>query len=293
MKQNKKDIKGKKGRKAKFSSGTDSRRFVLTQSSSFYLREAYKSLRTNAGFALSDVEGCKVVTVTSALQREGKSLTALNLAISLGQTNQKVLIMDCDLRRPKLGRLLNCSAPAGVSNVLVNPSFLEVALLRNEEHGIDVMLAGDIPPNPSELLASVRMSKLIAELRKVYDYIILDTPPVAVVTDAAILAPISDGVLFVVRAGQTERAAVMHAMEQLEYADAKVLGFVLNSIDTRDSLNSYGKYHYRKYQRYNRYGYGYGYGYGHGHGYGYGYGYSSHSRSASAPDEQVTEDGGN
>ena len=266
MKQ-KKDIK-KKNRKSKYSNITDSRRFVLKNNSSFYLREAYKSLRTNTSFSLTDVEGCKVITITSSLQREGKSLTALNLAISLGQTNHKVVILDCDLRRPKLGRLLNCSAPAGVSNVLMNPSFLEVALLHDEELGIDAILAGDIPPNPSELLASNRMEKLLAELRKTYDYIILDTPPVAVVTDAVVLAPLSDGVLFVVRANQSERIAVLQAMEQLDYAKAKVLGFVLNGIDPRDSANPYNKYRYAKYRNYSRYGYGYGYGYGGGYGYG-------------------------
>lgn len=282
MKQSKKHRK-KKSWNAKFASGTDSRRYILNQSSSFYLREAYKSLRTNAGFSLSDVDGCKVITVTSALQREGKSLTALNLAISLGQTKQRVLIIDCDLRRPKLARLLNCSAPAGVSNVLVNPSFLDVALIHNEEHGIDTILAGDIPPNPSELLASARMEKLLAELRRIYDYIILDTPPVAVVTDAAVLAPLSDGVLFVVRANQTERAAVVYAMEQLEYSEAKVLGFVLNGINSRDSVNSYGKYRYRKYSRYSHYGYS---------GYGYGYGYSSRTQNVPSAEPQASENGG-
>ena len=287
MKQNK---KGAKGKKAKYSSGKSSR-YVLKQSSSFYLREAYKALRTNTSFSLTDKEGCKIITVTSSLQREGKSMTALNLAISLGQADHKVLIMDCDLRRPKVSRLLNCSAPAGVSNVLMNPSFLEVALLHDEEHGIDVMLAGDIPPNPSELLASPKMAKLLEDLREIYDYIILDTPPVAVVTDAVILAPLSDGVLFVVRAGQTERIAVMHAMEQLEYAKAKVLGFVLNAIDSKDGTNPYNKYRYSKYMRYGHYGYGYGYG-SRGYGYGYGYGYGSRPRPMPNQDQQSSENEG-
>lgn len=263
---NKTKIRKGKGTKAKIA---NTRRFVLGPNSSFYLREAYKSLRTNTSFSLADAEGCKVVVITSSLQREGKSLTALNLAISLGQTHHKVLILDCDLRRPKLGRLLNCSAPAGISNVLMNPSFLDVALIHNEELGIDVILAGDIPPNPSELLSSNKMDKLLKELRKTYDYIIIDTPPVAVVTDAVVLAPLSDGVLFIVRANQSERIAVMQAMEQLDYAKAKVLGFVLNGIDSRDSASPYYRYRYSRYRGYSRYGYSYGYGYGGGYGYGH------------------------
>lgn len=247
---------------------SEERKRILKPDSSFYLREAYKSLRTNVNFSMTDVEGGKLILVTSALQSEGKSLTALNLAISLAQTDRSVLIIDCDLRRPKLNRLMNISAPAGISNILMNPSFLDVALLHDEQYGIDVILSGDIPPNPSELLASARAQKLLDQLRKTYDYIILDTPPVAVVTDAVVLAPYCDGVLFVVRANRTDRQAVMYAMEQLEYAKAKVLGFVLNGIDAKNGSGGYKKYRYSRYSRYGRYGrYGYGYGYGHGYGY--------------------------
>lgn len=242
----------------KHSNISEDRKIILKSGSSFGLREAYKSLRTNVNFSMTDdTEGGKVILVTSALQGEGKSLTALNLAISLAQTDRSVLIIDCDLRRPKLNRLMNISAPEGISNVLMNPSYLDLALVHDEQYGIDVITSGDIPPNPSELLASVRAQKLLKQLRKAYDYIILDTPPVAVVTDAVVLAPYCDGVLFVVRANRTDRQAVMYAMEQLEYAKAKVLGFVLNGIDTKESSGGYKKYRYSGYSRYGRYGYGY------------------------------------
>lgn len=253
------------------------RKHILTPKSGFYLQEAYRALRTNVNFALADIEGSKVVMVTSALQSEGKSLTALNLAIALGQTDQKVLVIDCDMRRPKLARLLNLSAPAGLSNVLMDYSLLDVAVINSEEYGIDFVLAGDIPPNPAELLSSGRMQKLLERMRKQYDYVIIDTPPVDLVVDAVAMSSLCDGVLFVVRANQSERGAVIHGMDQLEYAGANVIGFVFNGV-TAETTRGYGKYRYRQYARngrynkYYRYGMQYGYGaYGYGYGYGYGY----------------------
>lgn len=277
-------IKKKKTPERHRSTIADDRKHILTSKSGFYLREAYKTLRTNVNFALADTEGCKVILVTSAMQSEGKSLTALNLAISLAQTEAKVLIIDCDLRRPKLNRLLGTSANIGLSNLLMDPKKLTGTIFKHEQLGISVILSGDIPPNPSELLASARMQSLITALRGKYDYIIIDTPPVDMVIDSVVLAPMSDGVLFVVKADQSERGAVIHAMEQLEYAKAKVLGFVFNGMNS-ESGSGYGKYRYKKYGRYGygRYGYGkYGYGrYGYER-HGYGYGYQSRPETASA-----------
>ena len=260
---------------------TEDRKHILTPKSGFYIREAYKALRTNVNFALADTEGCKVILVTSAMQSEGKSLTALNLAISIAQTEAKVLIIDCDLRRPKLHRLLGASANIGLSNLLMDPKKLNVTMLSHEQFGISVLLSGDIPPNPSELLASARMQTLITALRSKFDYIIIDTPPVDMVIDSVVLAPLTDGVLFVVKADRSERGAVLHAMEQMEYAKAKVLGYVFNGMNP-ESGSGYGKYRYSKYKRY---GYGkYGYGY---KGYGYGYGYQSGPSTApTAPPAQ-------
>lgn len=257
------------------------RKRILSDKSGFYIQEAYKTLRTNVNFALTDHEQCKVVMVTSSLQSEGKSLNALNLAISLGQTDQKVLLIDADMRRPRLARLLNLSAPAGLSNLLMDFGVMDVAIFKHEEYGIDVILSGDIPPNPAELLASGRIAKLLTLLREQYDYIIIDTPPVDLVIDSTVLAPLCDGVLFVVRIGQSERGAVIHAMEQLAYVKASVIGFVFNGV-TAETGTGYGKYRYRHYgrygYRYGRYGYWSGYRYGYRYGYGYShYGYSSHS----------------
>jgi len=256
--------KKKKHDEKKRTTIAEDRKHILTSKSGFYLREAYKTLRTNVNFALADTEGCKVILVTSAMQSEGKSLTALNLAISIAQTEAKVLIIDCDLRRPKLHRLLGASANIGLSNLLMDPKKLNVTMNRLDSLGISVLLSGDIPPNPSELLASARMQTLITALRTKFDYIIIDTPPVDLVIDSVVLAPLTDGVLFVVKADQSERGAVMHALEQMEYAKAKVLGYVFNGMNP-ESGSGYGKYRYSKYGRYGygykRYGYRYGYGY--------------------------------
>lgn len=256
------------------------RKHVLSKKSGFYLQEAYRALRTNVNFALADKEGSKVVMVTSALQSEGKSLTALNLAIALGQMDQKVLLIDCDLRRPRMARLMNLNSPAGLSNLLMDFALLDIAIINSEEHGIDLVLAGDIPPNPAELLSSGRMQKFLDLMRTRYDYILLDSPPVDLVVDAVALSSKCDGVLFVVRADQSERGAVIHGMDQLEYAGANVLGFVFNGV-TSETASGYGKYRFRKYarssrySRYYRYGNQYGYGYGYGN-YGYGgYGYGN------------------
>lgn len=229
---------------------SEERRFILTPQSDFFIKEAYKTLRTNVTFSLAGEGSSRVIVMTSSMQGEGKSTTALNLAISFAQVDKKVLLIDCDMRRPKLGRLLDIQTPAGLSNVLVDPSLLEKAVVKDACGGVDVILAGDIPPNPSELLSSARMVKLLEHMREQYDCIILDAPPVNMVTDAVVLAPVSDGVLFVVRAELAERGSVMHAVGQLEYAKVKILGFVLNGVDLEKTNYGYGRY-----RRYRTYGY--------------------------------------
>lgn len=244
----------------------EERKFILGQNSDFFIREAYKALRTNVVFALADEDACKVVIVTSAMQSEGKSITAVNLAISFAEMNNRVLIVDCDLRRPKLSRLLQMNARVGLSNVLLKPALLDKAIQPSKVENLDVLPTGDVPPNPSELLGSAKMHKLLDTLRERYDYIILDTSPVNMVTDACVLVPESSGVLFVVRANRTERDAVRHAVEQLEYSKAKIMGLVLNGAG-----KDYGRYSKYRYGKYKRYGYHQRYGYGCSYGYGYGY----------------------
>ena len=250
---------------------------ILGPKSDFYIREAYKTLRTNITFSLA-VEGCKVIAVTSALASEGKSITVLNLALSFAETGRRVLLVDCDLRRPSIARLLDMNAKPGLSNVLVKFSSVEHAVRHTERYGLNVLLSGDIPPNPTELLGSDRMAAVIEALKSSYDYIFVDTPPVNVVADASILSNYMDGMLFVVRQGESEKDPVLSAVSQLEFASAKLLGFVLNGAGGDGaSRYGYGKYKYKKY----KYGYG-----KYKHGYGWGYGYSAR------PEEENAADGG-
>lgn len=216
------------------------RKHLLTEHQDFYVAEAYKSLRTNVMFSLTGESESKVILFTSSMQGEGKSITAANLAISFAQYNKRTLLIDCDLRRPKLARLMGITGETGLSNILMQPKLSEKAILDTKEPNMKVMLAGDIPPNPSELLGSSRMKALLDALREKFDYIILDTPPINVVTDAMVLCPQVDGALFVVRSGKAERGGVKRGVDQLEYAGAKLLGFVLN--DVKEVGSTYGQY---------------------------------------------------
>lgn len=237
----------------------EERKYLLSDQSDFYIREAYKTLRTNVSFALNNEEGCKIVAVTSAQACEGKSITTLNLAISTAMTGSKVLVIDCDLRRSKVSRLLQLRPKVGLSNLILNPKLLPEAVLSTDIQNLDVILSGSVPPNPSELLGSQHMQQLLEELRNTYDYVFLDSPPVNVVTDAVVLAPRCDGVLLLVRANRSERGSVIHAVKQLEYSKAKILGFILNGVDMEHLHYGHRKYDYRKY-RYGGYGYEYEYG---------------------------------
>jgi len=239
----------------------EERKYLLTPKSDFFIREAYKTLRTNVSFALGAEEGCKVIVVTSSLQGEGKSITAVNLAISYAMADRKVLVIDCDLRRPKLARLMQLNAKSGLSDLLIDPKRKQEAIVPTGIENLDMILSGRIPPNPSELLGSPRMKALLEDLKGNYDYIFLDSPPVNMVTDAVVLAPESKGMLFLVRANQSERGSVIHAVEQLQYAKIKILGFVLNGVDMEKTYYGYKKYRGRRYMRYGKYGYGYGDGY--------------------------------
>ena len=174
------------------------RRYILTNHSSFHVQEAYKALRTNIRFFLSGSE-CKKFCITSSAASEGKSITILNLAISFSETGSKVLLIDADMRRPSLARLLIEKVSPGLSNVLAGLCDPEDAVRKEVRPNLDVMFAGEIPPNPLELLGNPRMKALIDTMSKRYDYILVDTPPVSIVSDACEVANVTDGVLFLVR----------------------------------------------------------------------------------------------
>lgn len=219
----------------------NSRRQILSKSSSFSVQEAYKTLRTNVRFFLRS-KGCKRISITSASAGEGKSITLLNLAISMAEDGQKVLLIDADMRRPALARLLVEKAAPGLSNVLAGLVGIDEAVRKDLYPNLDVLFSGDVPPNPSELLGSDKMREIIQSMSEHYDYILVDTPPINLVSDASIVTHLLDGVLLLVRQGHSKKENVKRAVENLELTGIKPLGFVLNGVN----LNA-GK----------RYGYGY------------------------------------
>ena len=220
------------------------RRNILGNSSSFQVQEAYKTLRTNIRFSSSGKKFC----ITSGLASEGKSITALNIAISFAEAGQKVLLIDADLRRPSMARLLIENGAPGLSNVLAGLCDYETAVRKEQMPNLDVLFSGEIPPNPSELLSSDKMAELLARLESEYDYIFIDTPPVNIVTDACVVGKQMDGVLFVVRQNQSDRDSVKHGVSQLDIAGVKLLGFVFNGADVK--RRGYKRYKYYKYKSY-------------------------------------------
>lgn len=203
------------------------RRYILTNHSSFHVQEAYKALRTNIRFFLSGNE-CKKFCITSSRAGEGKSITILNLAISFAQAGQKVLLIDGDMRRPSLARLLIEKPAPGLSNVLAGLNTEDEAIRPNIYENLDIIFSGEMPPNPSELLGSDNMQRLLDRMGKRYDYILVDLPPVGVVSDACVIANSLDGVLFLVRQNVTERDAIKNSIKQLELSGANLMGFVFN-----------------------------------------------------------------
>ncbi|GAK51900.1 hypothetical protein U14_03146 [Candidatus Moduliflexus flocculans] len=212
--------------------------------------EAYRSLRTNVMF--SSLEHGPVLLVTSAGPTEGKSITVANLAITMAQSGSKTLIIDCDLRKPRMHRIFNIPGSTdGITEMIVNlgNNGMKVAVKRTKIENLDIIPCGQIPPNPSELLSSDHTKFLIQALSKKYDRILIDSPPVNVVTDPVILSQIVDGVVLIVRAGQTSRDVARRARDQLLAVKARLLGGVLNSVDLqKDHYYYYSYYHNYYYQ---------------------------------------------
>lgn len=217
----------------------------------FAASEAYKLLRTNIMFSLADDDSRRVIGITSSLKGEGKSLTAINLAYTIAETGKKVLLIECDLRLPTIAKRLKLHAAPGLSNLLVGLNSAEEAVQKGVMlENLDIMPAGNIPPNASELLESSRMSYTVNKLAEYYDYILLDLPPVGVVSDAIVASKLISGMVIVVRQDYASRGALAETMRQMKYVDAKILGFVFNSADGAGSpyKKRYGKsYGYEKY----------------------------------------------
>jgi len=204
--------------------------------------EALRQLRTNLQFVNVDAPA-RAIAVTSAVPGEGKTTTACNLAIVFAEAGKRVVIVDADLRRPRVAEYLNVEGAVGLTNVLAGQATVDDALQQWGTSGVFVLPAGSIPPNPSELLGSRNMEALLASLRQGFDVVIVDTPPLLPVTDGAVAATIVDGTVLVFRCGKTTTAQARSAADALAAVDARVLGCVLNMVP-RKSSGAYTYYDY-------------------------------------------------
>ncbi len=231
---------------------------IVTENTAFSIKEAYKTLRTNIIFTTRE-KGCKKYVVTSSVPGEGKTTTAINLAISFAQTNKRVLLIDADLRKPRVHKYFSISRKEGLSNYLFNvyeeDGVDEGVIQSTKVENLDIICSGHIPPNPLELLSSENMKVLIGELESKYDFIIIDTPPINIVSDALVLSELVTGYVLVARSNYSEYTHLTNALSKFEIAGIKPLGVVLNDYD--DKALMYRSNYKNKY----RYKYDYAYGY--------------------------------
>ena len=215
--------------------------FILKKSPYSIATEAYRNLRTNLRYSSID-KTIKSIAVTSSEPGEGKSSVAGNLALSLAQNGSLVIVIDCDLRRPSLHRKFGISNSKGITDVLIG-NFKVDEVISVIEDRIYMVPAGPIPPNPSEMLGSKSFQVLIDELKKKYDYVIIDTPPVRVVTDAQIISAKADGTLLVVRSGISKEKQILDTLKELRKVNSNMLGIVLNGSEEKRKAY-YSSYYY-------------------------------------------------
>ena len=209
----------------------------------FNVVESYKSIRTNLLFTIATSEK-KVIAVSSPNPCEGKSTSAANIAIALAQTGSSVLLIDGDMRKPIQHKTFKVKNSEGLSTLIINQSTEAKSVRKNVTDHLDLLPSGPIPPNPSELLASDNFRKLLTKFAEEYDYIIIDTPPINMVSDAMVLNDNISGVVLVLRYAATTFDDLSDCMKQADIAQANVLGFIMNDVH-RKGKNSY--YEYKKY----------------------------------------------
>ncbi len=227
---------------------------TLHRNLEFTATEQYKLLRANLEFTIPEDQKCPVIGVTSSMRGEGKSTTAVNLSYVIAEKGKKVLLIDGDLRIPSVAKKMDLPSSPGLTDLLMGKgaqiSDFQSDLLKTWY----ILPSGDIPPNPSELLGSRRMETILNDLKETFDYIIIDLPPVNIVSDAMSLASIISGLIVVIREDYTEKKELEHCFRQLELSNVKVLGCVMN--EAKSGTGSYGKYRrYRYYKNYHNYYY--------------------------------------
>lgn len=207
------------------------------------IAEAFRSFRTNIQFSNVD-KPIKSLVVTSSNPGEGKSTVAFNLAVSIAQTEKKVLLIDTDFRKPSIYSYIEPESFSGLTNIIAEDmDYKEVLQKEKSQEYLDIIISGPIPPNPSEVLGSQKMRDLLKELKQEYDMIILDSPPVGLVTDAAVLSTIVDGVIVVCVEGKTKKEDLGRSIDSLNKVNANLIGVVINKVKHKNN-SDYSAYYY-------------------------------------------------
>ena len=238
-------MKIKIGKKKK-ANKPDVRMETISDKSKFAIVESYKAARTNIMFSLS-ADDDKIFAITSYSKGEGKSTVSANLAISFSKMEKKVLLVDCDLRRPNIHNIFKIENTVGLSNIIVKMTDFEETIHRDVLTNLDIITSGTIPPNPSELLCSARFVNLVKKLYEEYDYIIFDTPPVGVVSDALLLKDLVAGFVVVIRERSTTHGDIQNLLESAKLADSKLLGFIKVGCISSKRRSKRGYYYYQYY----------------------------------------------
>lgn len=225
-------------RNRKKQQSTNARSVIAKTDPKSPVSEQYRTIRTNLQFASIDKE-LRTIMVTSSSPGEGKTTTISNLAVVLAQQGMRVLLIDADLRKPNIHYTFRCPNTKGLTSVLTKQSTLEAATSSPDVENLEILTSGPIPPNPSELLGSEAMARLLSSTKGTYDIVLIDTPPIITVTDAQVLANMCDGAVLVLSSGRTEVDQAVKAKDLLEKAQAKILGVVLNEKAVKQSQYYY------------------------------------------------------
>jgi polysaccharide biosynthesis transport protein len=234
---------GRKRRDANPAEQLNSRDLVVHTHPKSSAAECCRTIRTNLMFMSAD-KPRKTLVVTSASPREGKTTVTMSLAISLAQSGKRVLVVDTDLRKPRIHRALDTTLAKGVTTVLVGELNVKDAIQETDVPGLSFLASGPIPPNPAELLHTSQFRQLLVDLSKMYDHVIMDSPPLAAVTDAAVIAPQVDTAILVIHSQRTTREALRTALRQLRDVGCQPTGGVLNEVDLSTMRYGYGSYYY-------------------------------------------------
>lgn len=240
---------GKKSKSGSIFSNHDIQK-TLHKNLEFTATEQYKLLRTNLSFTLQkDNDECAIIGITSAMRGEGKSTTAVNLSYVLAESGKRVLLVDCDLRIPSVAKKMQIENEQGLTDLLKGGESFNMKKFQSQHYSNWYIIpSGPLPPNPSELLGSKKMDSVLKILSENFDYIILDLPPVNIVSDALTVSKYIDGMIVVIREDYTEKKELENCFRLLKLSDVNVLGCVIN--ESKKGKGTYGKYKYKRYYKY-------------------------------------------